>query len=149
VESTGIVVTPYLEYPQLLGVLLRMLNEGTPPVRHEVLKARAPALRPGGSPACWEAALHSLQAALAMQSFVAAVKAMLCGWAAPTGMAGRQAGPMLKHCGCKAFAGSVRGYSHGCSCCAAEHILDGHDSYALGAPAHSVAPSSRALSPSL
>lgn len=75
VESTGIVVTPYLEYPQLLGVLLRMLNEGTPPVRHEVLKARAPALRPGGSPACWEAALHSLQAALAMQSFVAAVKA--------------------------------------------------------------------------
>jgi hypothetical protein len=94
VESTGIVVTPYLEYPQLLGVLLRMLNEGTPPVRHEVLKARAPALRPGGSPACWDAALHRLQAALAMQSFVAAVKTALCGWAAPRGMAARQAGPI-------------------------------------------------------
>ena len=40
VESTGIVVTPYLEYPQLLGVLLRMLNESAPSVRHEVLKAR-------------------------------------------------------------------------------------------------------------
>ena len=39
VESTGIVVTPYLEYPQLLGVLLRMLNESAPSVRHEVLKA--------------------------------------------------------------------------------------------------------------
>ena len=33
-------VTPYLEYPQLLGVLLRMLNEGAPAVRQEVLKVR-------------------------------------------------------------------------------------------------------------
>ncbi|KAK9806315.1 hypothetical protein WJX72_010074 [[Myrmecia] bisecta] len=38
VESTGIVVTPYMEYPQLLGVLLRMLNEGTSNVQYEVLK---------------------------------------------------------------------------------------------------------------
>ena len=29
---------PYLEYPQLLGVLLRMLSEGTPVVRREVMK---------------------------------------------------------------------------------------------------------------
>lgn len=40
VESTGLVMTPYIEYPQLLGVLLRMLNEGegSPLVRREVLK---------------------------------------------------------------------------------------------------------------
>ncbi|BDA44527.1 Serine/threonine-protein kinase TOR [Coccomyxa sp. Obi] len=40
VESTGLVMTPYIEYPQLLGVLLRMLNEGegSHHVRREVLK---------------------------------------------------------------------------------------------------------------
>jgi FKBP12-rapamycin complex-associated protein len=38
VESTGFVVVPYLEYPQLLGVLLRMLAEGGPGVRREVMK---------------------------------------------------------------------------------------------------------------
>ena len=40
VESTGLVMTPYIEYPQLLSVLLRMLNEGegSHTVRREVLK---------------------------------------------------------------------------------------------------------------
>ena len=40
VESTGMVMAPYLEYPQLLAVLLRMLNEGegSPHIRREVLK---------------------------------------------------------------------------------------------------------------
>ena len=40
VESTGLVMSPYLEYPQLLSVLLRMLNEGegSQHVRREVLK---------------------------------------------------------------------------------------------------------------
>ena len=32
-------VLPYLEYPQLLGILLRMLNEGSAVVRREVMKA--------------------------------------------------------------------------------------------------------------
>ena len=43
VESTGLVMTPYLEYPQLLSVLLRMLNEGegSPHIRREVLKVDA------------------------------------------------------------------------------------------------------------
>lgn len=44
VESTGSVVVPYLEYPQLLGILLRMLSEGTPVVRREVMKVRGAAL---------------------------------------------------------------------------------------------------------
>eukprot|EP00887_Chlorella_sp_A99_P006163 scaffold3.g6163.t1 len=38
VGSTGTVVSPYLEYPQLLGILLRMLNEGSPVARWEVMK---------------------------------------------------------------------------------------------------------------
>jgi FKBP12-rapamycin complex-associated protein len=38
VENTGRVVQPYLEYPQLLGVLLRMLAEGGPSVRREVMR---------------------------------------------------------------------------------------------------------------
>jgi FKBP12-rapamycin complex-associated protein len=40
VESTGLVMAPYLEYPQLLSVLLRMLNEGEGSlhIRREVLK---------------------------------------------------------------------------------------------------------------
>lgn len=38
VESTGTVVLPYLEYPQLLSILLRMLKEGAPHVRREVMK---------------------------------------------------------------------------------------------------------------
>ena len=33
------VVTPYIDYPQLLGVLLRMLNEGTLETRKDLLKA--------------------------------------------------------------------------------------------------------------
>jgi hypothetical protein len=40
VESTGVVVTPYLDYPQLLGVLLRMLNESTVDWRKDLLKVR-------------------------------------------------------------------------------------------------------------
>eukprot|EP00891_Asterochloris_glomerata_P006787 jgi/Astpho2/6787/fgenesh1_pm.00103_%23_6_t len=39
VESTGVVVMPYLEYPQLLGMLLRLLSEGDLMCRAEVLKA--------------------------------------------------------------------------------------------------------------
>ena len=31
-------MVPYLDYPQLLGVLLRMLSEGSPGVRREVMK---------------------------------------------------------------------------------------------------------------
>lgn len=38
VESTGLVVVPYNDFPQLLGVLLRMLAVGAPPVRREVMK---------------------------------------------------------------------------------------------------------------
>lgn len=38
VGSTGYVVAPYLEYPQLLGVLLRMLSEGAPAARREVMR---------------------------------------------------------------------------------------------------------------
>ena len=38
IESTGVVVTPYMEYPQLLGMLLQMLSEGSPQARLEVLK---------------------------------------------------------------------------------------------------------------
>ena len=38
IESTGVVVTPYMEYPQLLGMLLHMLSEGSPHARTEVLK---------------------------------------------------------------------------------------------------------------
>lgn len=38
IESTGVVVTPYMEYPQLLGMLLHMLSEGSPLARMEVLK---------------------------------------------------------------------------------------------------------------
>jgi FKBP12-rapamycin complex-associated protein len=36
VESTGAVVEPYLEYPQLLGMLLRMLGDGGAAARREV-----------------------------------------------------------------------------------------------------------------
>lgn len=45
VESTGVVVTPYLDYPQLLGMLLRLLNEGTPETRKDLLKVLRPPLR--------------------------------------------------------------------------------------------------------
>uniref|UniRef100_A0A7S1SYY6 Serine/threonine-protein kinase TOR n=1 Tax=Tetraselmis chuii TaxID=63592 RepID=A0A7S1SYY6_9CHLO len=38
VESTGIVVTPYMEYPQLMGLLLRLLSEGDLRARREVVK---------------------------------------------------------------------------------------------------------------
>ena len=40
VESTGVVVMPYLEYPQLLGMLLRLLSEGDQNCRAQVLKVR-------------------------------------------------------------------------------------------------------------
>lgn len=40
VENTGVVVVPYTAYPQLLGLLLRMMNEGQPKVRREVMKVR-------------------------------------------------------------------------------------------------------------
>ena len=44
-------MTPYLEYPQLLSVLLRMLNEGEGSVhiRREVLKVRRLALWVGSA----------------------------------------------------------------------------------------------------
>ncbi len=40
VESTGLVGLPYTHYPQLLGVLLRILSEGSPRARMEVVKVR-------------------------------------------------------------------------------------------------------------
>lgn len=40
VSSCGNVMGPYLEYPQLLSVLLRMLHEGHPAQRREVIKVR-------------------------------------------------------------------------------------------------------------
>jgi serine/threonine-protein kinase mTOR len=45
VESTGLVVIPYMQYPQLLAVLLRILSEGSPRARMEVVKV-SPALFP-------------------------------------------------------------------------------------------------------
>ena len=42
IESTGVVVTPYMEYPQLLGMLLQMLSEGSPQARVQVLKVNTP-----------------------------------------------------------------------------------------------------------
>lgn len=58
VESTGLVMSPYLEYPQLLGVLLRMLNEGegSQHVRREVLKVRSQPL--ASSLICIRGCLH-------------------------------------------------------------------------------------------
>ena len=41
VASTGIVVVPYNEYPQLLAILLRLLSEGQQPLRISVVKVRA------------------------------------------------------------------------------------------------------------
>lgn len=38
VESTGCVVAPYLEYPHLLAVLLRMLHAEEPVQRREVVR---------------------------------------------------------------------------------------------------------------
>jgi hypothetical protein len=38
VSSCGNVMGPYLEYPQLLSVLLRMLHEGLAAQRREVIK---------------------------------------------------------------------------------------------------------------
>ncbi|MEW5302322.1 MAG: hypothetical protein WDW36_005122 [Sanguina aurantia] len=38
VENTGTVMTPYLDFPQLLSILLRMLHEGSPVQRKEVMK---------------------------------------------------------------------------------------------------------------
>lgn len=38
VENTGIVMAPYMDFPQLLAVLLRMLHEGGPQQRREVMK---------------------------------------------------------------------------------------------------------------
>jgi FKBP12-rapamycin complex-associated protein len=40
VESTGTVVVPYMEYPQLLGMLLGMLSEGAAPVRKVVINRK-------------------------------------------------------------------------------------------------------------
>lgn len=38
-ESTGVVIAPYIDYPQLLAVLLRMLGEGAEPsVKRELLR---------------------------------------------------------------------------------------------------------------
>lgn len=38
VESTGSVMTPYMDFPELLAVLLKMLHEGTAATRREVMK---------------------------------------------------------------------------------------------------------------
>ena len=38
VESTGIVMAPYNEFPQLLSFLLQMLSDGAPAMRLAVLK---------------------------------------------------------------------------------------------------------------
>ena len=38
VASCGNVMSPYLDFPQLLSVLLRMLHEGSQPQRREVIK---------------------------------------------------------------------------------------------------------------
>lgn len=38
VESTGTVMTPYMEFPQLLSLLLKMLHEGNPRTRREIMK---------------------------------------------------------------------------------------------------------------
>ena len=38
IESTGYVVQPYTDYPQLLGVLLRLLNESSFATRHKLIK---------------------------------------------------------------------------------------------------------------
>lgn len=40
VASTGAVMSPYLDFPQLLAVLLRMLHEGNAQQRKDVMKAR-------------------------------------------------------------------------------------------------------------
>ena len=41
VASTGLVVAPYNEYPQLLAILLRLLSEGSQPLRISVVKVSA------------------------------------------------------------------------------------------------------------
>lgn len=46
VESTGVVVSPYMEHPQLLSLLLRILTDGTPHARMEVVKVAAPMCLP-------------------------------------------------------------------------------------------------------
>jgi len=38
IESTGYVVSPYTDYPQLLGVLLKLLNESSFATRHKLIK---------------------------------------------------------------------------------------------------------------
>ena len=38
IESTGYVVAPYTDYPQLLGVLLKLLNESSFATRHKLIK---------------------------------------------------------------------------------------------------------------
>ena len=38
VESTGSVVKPYLDYPHLLGILLKMLGDGSPAGRREIVR---------------------------------------------------------------------------------------------------------------
>ncbi|GAX78992.1 hypothetical protein CEUSTIGMA_g6432.t1 [Chlamydomonas eustigma] len=38
VESTGSVMTPYMDFPQLLAVLLKMLHEGSADIRKDVMK---------------------------------------------------------------------------------------------------------------
>lgn len=40
VESTGTVMIPYMDFPQLLSLLLRILHGGSPQQRKEVMKVR-------------------------------------------------------------------------------------------------------------
>jgi len=57
VESTGTVMSPYMDFPQLLSLLLRILHEGSPQQRKEVMKVRLSdgcAPRGGGGHVCSE-----------------------------------------------------------------------------------------------
>lgn len=38
VQSAGCVMSPYLDFPQLLSLLLRLLHEGSAPGRREVMR---------------------------------------------------------------------------------------------------------------
>ena len=67
-ESTGVVVTPYMEYPQLLGVLLRLLGEASDgPGKRGVLRLL-------GVLGALDPHMHkSNQANLKVRSFIASV----------------------------------------------------------------------------
>lgn len=49
VVNTGTVMSPYMDFPQLLAVLLRMLHEGSQATRKEVIKVSGGSFRKGAS----------------------------------------------------------------------------------------------------